>query len=46
MGNHDKIVGDWIGCFSPGGKSLSWDLGNHDKKVGNYVGKCSGQTNK
>ena len=23
LGNNDKKVVDWIGCFSPGGKSLN-----------------------
>ena len=42
MGNSDMKVGDWVGCFPPGGQSLNYNLGNHD----NCKGKCSGQTNK
>ena len=27
MGNCDTKVGDWVGCFPPGGQSLNEDLG-------------------
>ena len=42
MGKCDTKVGDWVGCFPPGGQSLNYNLGNHD----NCKGKCSGQTHK
>ena len=38
MGNHDTKVGDWVGCFPPGGQSLNQDLGNHKTKVFDWIG--------
>ena len=46
MGNCDTKVDDWIGCFSPGGKSLNYDLGNCDTKVGYCKGEYSWQKHK